>query len=438
MEKEPGQPEIYNEIPEDAPEVMERFSKELLVKEDQEIPENVFEQLLEKHNLEFQRALEELLSLWETKEHRKTLGHDQVHISYDLLEFLYLSEQGGLKNSEKYMVLFGSLLHDLGRYPELLLKERSGAMDFKKGKQIQFHAALSGYLGSMFAKKHKAKEDDSQIIEASKAFNRRVIGATLFHGGKNEERDPVAHHVQSIDRLAGILGSREFVRNVVTDGAQRGAAVYPDERLSYDEAFPLFNNLPVEEFSEASEPQNSWTNIVHYLEMPLRNMFPLSTEYGMERSKAMKRESGIILTFLAGGKDTSLYAQIFAPELNPIGEYKFPKNRIPQDIWQEIEKGINEEETAEMKKYEGKKFQELVKIMLFQQAPDAASAEIGKVCQLFEEVPDHHQEDARRAVQYVVARRSLNKKIERQLLQEKKQSSDPLVRNIATHLLKNE
>lgn len=429
--------DIYDKITPETLETMGRFSNKVLKKEDIELGENNFEKLIEKHGAVFQKALGELLDLWETKEHRETLGHDRVHISYDLLEFLYLAENGGLSKSEKYMVLFGSLLHDLGRYPELLFQERSGAMDFKKGKQIQLHAALSGYMGALFSKKYKTKETDPEVIEVSKAFDRRVIGAVLFHGGTNEERDPVAHHVQSVDRLAGIFGSREFVRNVVTDGVQRGASFYPDERLSYDKTFPLFNNLPVEKFSNSENPKNSWTNIVHYIEMPLRNMFTLSTQYGMERSKTMKRESGIILALLSGGKDAPLYKQTFAPELDPSGEYVFPKTRIPADIWQEIECGPNKEEKLAMEQYKDLNFHELIDLMLAQQAFDMPLAARKKVYKLIEQVPQEHQKDVRSTIEYVIARRFINQEKERQFLLEEEKSPDVLISTIAGHLLKN-
>ncbi|MFA4941249.1 MAG: hypothetical protein WC582_01450 [Patescibacteria group bacterium] len=430
-------PEVYEKLKSETPEAMEKFSGQLFKKEDISLEEFKFEKLFDKYGESFRAALEEILNLWDSKENRKTLGHDKTHISYDLFEYLDLSEE--LKNSEKYMVLFGSLLHDFGRYPELLLKERSGAMDFDKAKQIQLHAALSGYLAALFARRFKVEgEDDPDIIQASEAFNRRVIGSVLLHGGKNEERDPVAHHIQSIDRLAGILGTREFVRNIINDGVQRGAPVYPDERLSYDETFPLFNNLPAKEFGSADDPQKSWTNILHYLEMPMRNMFPLSTERGMKRSKEMKRESGIILTLLSGGKNSELFRQIFAPELNERKAYKFPKTRLPEDIWEQINKGLSEEEISAMEQYDNLDINALVDKMLEQQAPDISSDDKTKVRNLLLDVSPEHIKDVFEAVKYTVARRDLNKKEEREFLLKKKESEDPLVSEIANKLLSSE
>ncbi len=431
-------PEIYEKLEPETPEVMEKFSEELFKKEDIVLEESKFQKLFEKYGENFKEALDEILSLWDTPEHRQTLGHDRIHISYDLFEYLNLIKGADLKESEKNMVLFGSLLHDLGRYPELLFKERSGAMDFSKTKRIQFHAALSGYIGASFAKKFKAEdENDPDIVQASKTFNRRVIGAVLLHGGKNEERDPVAHHVQSIDRLAGILGTREFVRNIVTDGVQRGAAVYPDERLSFDKTFPLFNNLPVKEFRDKDNPKESWTNIVHYLEMPMRNMYPLSTELGMNRAKIMKRESGIILTLLSGGKDSELYKQIFAPELTEGQNYSFPKTKLPEDVWDQIRQGLNAEEKSAMNQYQGLDTAALTDKMLDQQVPDIPQADRLKVHNLLADIPEKHHQDVCEAVKYVVARRELNKSSERTFLLETRESEDPLIKDIAERLLKS-
>jgi len=225
---------------------------------------------------------------------------------------------------------------------------------------------------------------------------------------------------------------------VVTDGVQRGAAVYPDERLSYDEKFPFFNNLPVEKFNEAKEPSLSWTNIVHYIEMPMRNMFSLSTESATQRAKDMRRESGIILTYLSGGENFELYEQIFAPELNPEKDYKFPKNKLSEDIWQTIKKGINEEEKAEMEKFKELKIKKLIDLMLNQQAPNITGKDKFKVYELLSNIPNKHNEDIKNTLKYVVARCNLNKIKEIEFLKENIQLEDFLIKNIADRLLRGD
>lgn len=427
---------IYEGLTVETPKAMENFAERLFKEKDIFLEEEKFDKLFEKYGSAFEEALHELLDIWETPEHRATMGHDTTHISFDLLEFLYLVENVPLKKSEQYLTLFGSLLHDLGRYPEILFKERSGAIDFIKDRQIQFHAALSGYLALNLAKKYAVQEEhDQDIQQASKAFNRRVIGAVLLHGGKNETRDPIAYNVQSNDRLAGTLGTREFVRNVITDGVQRGAAVYPDERLSYDKDFPRFNNLPVADFKDASEPAQSWTNIVHYLEMPLRNIYPLSTEFGMRRVATMRRESGIILTLLSGGKDSSLYKQIFAPELQPDQNYGFPKKKLPDDVWESIIAGVTDEEKIALEAYATTPTNELIDLMLAQQAPDMPTDEKIKAHRLLIAVPPQHADDIRRTLQYVVARRGLNRVEEQKfLLSMEKGTADPLIAAVARRL----
>lgn len=435
-------PKIYEQLGPESAKVMEGLLDKLFLPK-YFLEEEIYLKFLLRYQKELQAIVAELLALWDTKEHRETLGHDKIHISYDLFEFLQLAQSGALKESEKYLTLFGALLHDLGRYPELLFKDRSEGMDFSLPKQIQFHAALSGHIWLLVFEKHKSgwnmDEEDAEVCEA---FFYRILGAVLYHGGKNEERDIVAHHVQSCDRLAGILGSREFVRNIVTDGVQRGAAVYPDERLSYDKIFPMFNNLPVEKFANSDTPEKSWTNIVHYLEMPLRNMFPLSTEFGMERAKAMKRESGIILTLLSGGAGTDLYNQIFAPELNPElnreKEYKFPKTPLSEDIWQSIKAGKNTDEQWATEEYFELPLPALIDITLNQQAPDIPETERKKVHDLLTDVPDNRNKDIRNTLQYVVSCREINKRIERSfLLLSKLNCSDTLTESIVNSLLKS-
>jgi hypothetical protein len=437
---------IYSQLGPESVKIVEGMIDKLFNSEHIALGEEMHQKFFSKYPEMLQQMINELLALWNTKEHMETLGHDKVHISYDLFEFLQLAQSGALKESEKVLTLFGVLLHDLGRYPELLFEERSEGMNFDLPKQIQFHAALSGHMWMLiFDKHHKKwelfKETDPDITQAAEAFFYRIMGAVLYHGGRNEERDIVAHHVQSCDRLAGILGTREFVRNVVTDGVQRGAVVYPDDRLSYDKTFPLFNNLPVEEFQNSEVPEKSWTNIVHYLEMPLRNMFPLSTEFGMKRSEAMKRESGIILTLLSGGVrgavvQTVLYNPIFATELNREEKYKFPKTPIPEEIWQSIKLGIYADDPFILNDYAKFSLSTLIDLMLDQQAPDISKDEKSKVHDLLN--VQEHEKDVRYTLQYIVARRELNRKAERRFLEVVSRSNDLLIKSIANELMKSQ
>ena len=427
--------EIYQEIGSHSAKAMERFSGQLMKPEDINLDEERYSRFLEKYSAELRSALRELMDLWQSKEHRETIGHDNVHISFDLLEYLYLVTQTEMPLSERYITLFGSLLHDLGRYPELLQVERSGAMEHDQPTKIQLHAALSGYLGALIVRQHQTKEDDPEITETSKSFIRRVIGAVVFHGGANEERDPAAHNVQTIDRLAGILGVREFPRNVLTDGVQRGAAIYPDEHLAYDHDFPRFNNLPVTNYQDARDPKGSWTNVLHYVEMPLRNIYPLSSESATKRAEEMRRQSGLILTFMSGGKDSPLYKQVFAPELRPDEDFSFPKRRLPKNIWQAISQGVTPEEALAMGKYRQQGLSDLAEKMFEQQAPDLPETEKGKALKYLADASEGHREDILETLRYVVARRDLDQAKERDFLLECRQSKDQLVSMIASELL---
>ena len=376
-----------------------------------------------------------MLALWNTNEHIETIGHDRTHITFDLLEWLYFQSDASIPRSERYMTLFGALLHDLGRYPELLFAERSGAIDFGKSVQIQLHAAFSGRIGIELFKEYCVffeHEVDPKISRAAFAFFRRVIAAVLFHGGKNETRDIVAHHVQSCDRLAGIVGIRQLPRVINTDCGQRGARFYPDEAFDYSRSFPMFNNLPPDKFEGATEPKMSWTNAVHYLEMSMRNIFPLSTASATERAVKMRVESGIILGLLAGGPDTPLFDQIFAPELDPEGTYVFPKTRLPDEVWDKV---------FHFFRGSGLRFgppsgntELLLRRVMAQQAPDVTHEGLVKALLVVAGVPPAHMEDVR-TVLYVVA---INRKMatwnEACFIQSERYSEDPFTRIIANSI----
>lgn len=427
-------PEIYDRLGDQTPQFIQGFLGQCFNPAHIRLAEAKFLKLFEKYQKQFQKMFNELLALWNTSEHGETLGHDKVHITFELYEFLQLIKNVKLKQSEIYMVMFGVLLHDLGRYPELLFKERSEGMDFSLLRQIQFHAALSGHIWLLVSEKHESAmmaDCAPDMVLAWEAFKYRVLGAVLYHGGRNEVRDIVAHHVQSCDRLAGILGVREFVRNIICDGVQRGAAVYPNLKFDYSRTFPMFNNLPVKKFADAEAPGKSWTNILHYIEMPMRNLFQLSTEFGMERAKAMRVESGIILTLMSGGPDSDLCRQVFAPELNSAGEFKFPKTRLPQDIWEAIRTGMTFDEKGLVESRRNLSLGQLIDKMLDQQAPDISEIERGRVQELLDGVAPTQQGFIKETLQYVVSCREINELEERDLLaslrEDKSFQEDPLL-----------
>ena len=413
---------------------MEQFAQSLFRPNDISCPEASFTRLFELHLPRFEAILHDMLALWNTNEHIETIGHDRTHITFDLLEWLYFQSDKSIPKSERYMTLFGALLHDLGRYPELLFAERSGAIDFGKSAQIQLHAAFSGRIGiELFMEycEFFENENDPEVSRAAFAFFRRVIAAVLFHGGKNETRDIVAHHVQSCDRLAGIVGVRQLPRVLNTDCGQRGARVYPDEALDYSRSFPMFNNLPPEKFEGASEPKLSWTNAVHYLEMPMRNIFPLSTEAGTKRATAMRIESGIILGLLAGGAGTLLFRQIFAPELDADGTYAFPKTRLPDDVWIGISKFFEQDGDSDLPPLSQGA---LLKCVMSQQAPDITAAGFARAKEVVAGVPPEHDEHIRLALAFTVERRRMNVEAEAQFNSGQCDSEDPLAKIVANSI----
>jgi hypothetical protein len=124
--------------------------------------------------------------------------------------------------------------------------------------------------------------------------------------------------------------------------------------------------------------------------------------------------------------------------LNERKAYKFPKTRLPEDIWEQINKGLSEEEISAMEQYDNLDINALVDKMLEQQAPDISSDDKTKVRNLLLDVSPEHIKDVFEAVKYTVARRDLNKKEEREFLLKKKESEDPLVSEIANKLLSSE
>jgi hypothetical protein len=169
--------------------------------------------------------------------------------------------------------------------------------------------------------------------------------------------------------------------------------------------------------------------------MPMRNIFPLSTQEAEQRAEKMKRESGIILTKLTGGQGSPLYQQVFSPELHPGTEFTFPKKRLPEKVWDEIRAGVTDEEKTEIEKLGGLNTVELINIMLAQQAPDITDNDKDKVMRLFACAPAHHQADVHQTIEYVIGRRNLNKQEERKFLQQVQSSPEPLFNRLATRLL---
>lgn len=400
-----------------------------------------YDEFLECDGHRLVAMLHVLLGLWEAPEYKTLLGHDRIHIGFDMFETLHWAVHSNENPATILLVVLGGLAHDLGRYSEERLTERSLGMDFHQGEQIQFHAALSAKivfdLWELFFP--QIELPSTNVMTAGQAFLLRLMNAIMWHGGPNYEKDPVCHHIQSADRLAGVLGSRQFPRSAICDCVARGAAVYPDRRLDYSRKFPFFNNLPIADFSNASKPEDSWTNLLHYLTMPMRNLYALSHPRFTKLANAMRIESGIILRFLCGGPKGPLFKQIFAPELNPKdGTYAFPQTRLPGHIWEMIQQGPEATVLSEMAQRAEWKLEQLVDEMIQQQAFDCGPEEIAAIHRLFAiQVEAEDKPRVAQALRYCNSQRLLNARQERQFLLETETGTDPVLGAIRSRLLES-
>ena len=392
-----------------------------------------------KYSPEIKHIIDILWDLWNREDYKQdTLGHDIIHISYDILEFLYAFHS--LDAKDRLISCLWWICHDLWRLDEIIWQWRTQWIDFKNLKWVQIHALYSALqvlqiwktnLKSMVSKNSYDNETIKQILK-------KISYTALYHSGWNSD-DANTHNVQTFDRLAWILWSREFVRNIVCDLAQRGARIFPDTRLDFSKELPGFNNLPPQNFASWESVKSSWTNVFHYIEMPMRNLFSLSNDISTSRANAMRRESGIILTLLAWWKNTDFFKQTFAPELdryesgNISSMFIFPKTLLPKEIWDSISYWVNQEEKQIMDRYSSKDIKELIDICFFQQAPFISEKDSKKIKDLIEsELSIGTTKNFKEALLYVIAAQEIRRKEEIEFLQSF--SSNPEIPDIYRYL----
>ncbi len=250
----------------------------------------------------------------------QAIGHDRIHLAYDIYEVLgLLKNDKTLSQYERAIVLLGGITHDLGRYAEEKL--------FGKPMATTVHAALGlefiSHLRDSLADDMHDWSDEERVL--SDALWRRVEGCIAAHFGGNATDDQLRHWVQSGDRLAGILGIRCFARNLACDMLLRGCRFWPDPKLSGAWEMAPFNNLPPEGFEGAASMKASWTNVIHYIEAPMRTCYPLVNANAEARADELKAQAARLLFFLGSGSRSgrkypqglqpTLILDIFAPEL---------------------------------------------------------------------------------------------------------------------------
>lgn len=297
----------------------------------------------------------------------QAIGHDRIHLAYDLFEGVRALAEDRFSPCEELIALLGIIGHDIGRYAEEKV--------FGKPMATQVHAWFSAHIMDSALEEaiSPATEEDEKIW---KAVRNRVLGCIIAHFGANDVSDPLRHFVQSADRLAGIFGIRDFARNLACDMHLRGARFWPNLRLDSAWGMSPFNNLPVEAFTAGETIQTSWTNVVHYVEAPMRTSYPLATERMRARADTMKIQAARLLMLLGGGipRDPSaimncpmeLAMEIFAPELVahvgiPVERFGDPPKtegltrwdkwgkELPRAVWDEVWRTPDPDEQGNMK-----------------------------------------------------------------------------------------
>lgn len=297
----------------------------------------------------------------------QAIGHDRIHLAYDLFEGVRALAEDRFPPCEELIALLGIIGHDIGRYAEEKV--------FGKPMATQVHAWFSAHIMDSALKEaiSLTTEEDKKIW---KAIRNRVLGCIVAHFGANDVSDPLRHFVQSVDRLAGIFGIRDFARNLACDMHLRGARFWPNLRLDSAWGMSPFNNLPVEAFTAGETIQTSWTNVVHYVEAPMRTSYPLATERMRARADTMKIQAARLLMLLGGGipRDPSaitlcpmeLAMEIFAPELVayvgiPVERFGAPPKtesltrwdkwgkELPRAVWDEVWRTPDPDEQGNMK-----------------------------------------------------------------------------------------
>lgn len=381
-----------------------------------------------------------LLALSQHESRNKAIGHDSTHAAYDGYEILEYTTP--IQDPvERVATYFWSLAHDLGRSDEV---------EFKGWQVNDEHHALYALMylfqelrnhSKAFCARHPQLDtpEKEMIEKVSKALFKRVINAVLVHSWFNDTRDPVFHHVQSLDRLAGIMGQRFFVRILLADGIHLHKPLYSTSRGDYSEHIP-----PVQDVK-------SNYSIFHKMEQYMRGTFHKPVSLSLPGSEDIinerTRQSIAILYLMSWWKKrSSLHYQTFFPELNNASpEERNGKNKkwvLPEHFKNLIKdnKIFTDQEKQALEDLPTFGLEKCCRIMLQQQSMFLQENDIQNFIQYIQNniaKDTTHQEDIIDTFRYVIIRRELDRGEEKSRIEVNIHTTDPYKAMLAQNLIQH-
>lgn len=251
-------------------------------------------------------------------------GHDMENVIHTTTEILRMIDMAGfdLGDYTKWELLMCGLNENLGRLIE----------------GDDYTHQTTGFLLARDVLK-KLEQTPNMAAEEEKLIAKRVMGSIYDHGGKNSG-DPATDLVRQSNRLQQVQ-PRFLRRSIEYDVAQVDqdilSPIDPERRTK----------LP---HLTAENPDKTLTSM-DWGEFFVRNLFPFMSEDNENNADIFKKimsknqevadmrraNSVTMLVILAGGKDSELFQQVFAPELGLVKneDLHWTKRRIPEEIFQQ-------------------------------------------------------------------------------------------------------
>lgn len=277
------------------------------------------QKLFKKHEEYFKEIFEEIFELGHHPSINIAAWHDSVHNAFDSYETLgYIKWINNI--IEEYTSYLGSILHDIWRATEIELQGVQWYLDEHAKYSVWYLITLVKQKSQEFEEKNKniMEEDELKKFDTlAKAIFARAINAVIVHPRFNDTRDPVFHHVQSLDRLAGISWYRYFVRLLFTvwlhwawhDG---------DKHFWQKNIFP--NGDRSHKLANVFHKDSDYA-VMDKLETFTRGTFhkpvTLSMSHGEGQMDEHIRKSICLMTLIAWWPGTKEYNDTFYPELHP-------------------------------------------------------------------------------------------------------------------------
>lgn len=252
-------------------------------------------------------------------------GHDMENVIHPTTEVLRMIDTAGpnLGDYTKWELLISGLNENLGRLIE----------------GDDYTHQTTGFLLARAAIR-TLEADPDKATEEEKLIARRVMGSIYGHGDKNSG-DPISDLIKQSNRLQ-LVEPRFFRRSLEYDVGQVDQGIIspidPERQISLSHT--------------TDEKPDKIPTSMDWGEFYLRNLFPFISDANKDNPDIYKRimnknqfiasirraNSVTMLVILAGGEDTELFKQVFAPELKLIRPEETPhwtKQRIPEEIFQE-------------------------------------------------------------------------------------------------------